>query len=233
MTTVRQLYDLQELDLEIGQCQSRIDSIDGQLSDRLGLDATREKLEAQRASLSQLRLQQRAQTLEADSLREKVQETEGKLYSGTVTNLRELEGFELEAAYLRGQLGNLDDRLLETMVALEEGQERVRSLENEIRQAKKQWQSTQADLAEERPRLEDKLKALEAQRCGLVSRVSQPELKIYEDLRLSKGGSPIAKVERGMCRGCRMALPTHQLQRARMGRELVRCSTCGRILLIN
>ena len=43
--------------------------------------------------------------------------------------------------------------------------------------------------------------------------------------------APWARVEQGICRGCRISLPTTDLQQARSG-KLVQCSSCGRILFL-
>ena len=233
MTTVRDLHDLQELDLEIGQDQSRISSIVDQLGDRQELDSIRGELEAQTACLHQLRLRQRAQDLDAESSREKVTAVEGKLYSGTITNLREMDGYQKEATFLRAHLKEIDDGLLEIMVTMEEIQEKVTSLEGGLSHAEEQWQQNQTELMTEGDRIEESVKALETRREDLVSRIGQKELKLYEDLRLSKSGVAVARVERGLCRGCRVALPTYQLQRARKGRETVQCNSCGRILYVS
>ena len=233
MATIKQLYELQELDLEFAQCESLISSIDVQQGDRAGLDTVYREIESQRESLHQLRLQQRAQSLDAESVREKVRDVEEKLYGGSIRNPRELEGYTREATLLRGQLQDLDDKLLEAMVTLERAQEGLQSQENGYKKADEEWQSRQAELAEERKGLEETLATLKFRRQELVSRVGQPELKLYEVLRVSKGGLAIAKVERGLCRGCRMSLPTHQLQRARLGREVVQCNSCSRILYVS
>ena len=233
MTTIRQLYELQELDLGISQHQSLISSIDSQIGDRAAIDALQREIEGQKGSLHQLRLHHQAQDLDAESMRQKVNEVEGKLYGGSITNLRELEGFEKETAFLRAQLKEIDDRLLETMMALEEAREKLSSLEDAREKAEDEWQIRQAELTKERKGLVEALAALEASRLGMVSYVGPQELKLYEGLRTSKGGLAIAKVERGLCRGCRMGLPTHQLQRARAGREPVLCNSCGRILFVS
>ena len=44
-------------------------------------------------------------------------------------------------------------------------------------------------------------------------------------------GTAVAKVEQGVCCGCRISLPSTELQRARSD-SLVRCSSCGRILFL-
>ena len=233
MTTLRQLYDLQELDLEIDQCRQLISSGEGQIGDRVELDALSQEVESRRALLQEQRLEQRSRDLDAEAVRKKLRDVEGKLYSGTITNLRELEGFEKEATILRGQLQDLDDRLLESMMALEEAQEQFHSLEEGSTKAEQGWQSRQKELAAQLKRLGKTLTALDARRNEFITTVGQQELDLYERLRQSKHGLAIAKVERGLCRGCRMALPTHQLQRARAGRETVLCNSCGRILYVS
>ena len=233
MTTIRQLYEIQELDLRIAECNSIISSVDSQIGDREELDAIHRELDTQSDFLSQLRVKQRSQELDVESAREKLQEIDGKLYGGTVTNLRELGGFEKEAAFLRSRLEELDDNLLDAMEKLEEAQMRVASLENETNRAEEHWRVNQKDLAERRGQAEETLAGLETTRQGLVAQVGPQELRLYESLRLSKGGVAIAKVERGLCRGCRMTLPTNQIQRARGGRETVLCNSCGRILYIS
>ena len=233
MTTIRQLYELQELDLRIAECNSTISSVDSQIGNRGELDAIRREFDTQNDYLSQLRVKHRSQELDVESAREKLQEIEGKLYGGTVTNLRELGGFEKEATFLRSRLGELDDNLLDAMEKLEEAQMRVAALEDETNLAEERWQTNQRDLAERRRQAEETLASLETTRQGLVAQVGPQELRLYESLRVSKGGVAIAKVERGLCRGCRMALPTNQIQRARGGRETVLCNSCGRILYIS
>ena len=233
MTTIRQLFELQELDLRIGESYNLVSSISSQLGDRAALDAQREELEARSASLNQLRTQHRSEELDAESKREKVQALEGRIYGGSISNIRELEGYHTEAGFLRTQLKELDERALETMIVLEEAQQGFKALEESCRQAEEDWGRKQQELSQEKAALEENLMKLEIRREELVSRVGQPELKLYEGLRKSKGGVALARVERGLCRGCRMALPTHQLQRARAGQEPVLCGSCGRILFVD
>ncbi len=233
MTTIKHLYELQELDLQIAECNGIISSADSRIGNRTELDAMHRALDTQSDSLNQLRVKQRSQDLDIESVREKLQGVEGRLYGGTVTNLRELGGFEKEATFLRDRLKELDDNLLAAMEKLDEAQGRVSSLEDETNRAEERWQVSQKELAEQRRQAEETLAGLGTRREGLVAQVGPQELKLYERLRLSKGGVAIAKVERGLCRGCRMTLPTNQLQRARAGRETVLCNSCGRILYVN
>lgn len=233
MTTVRLLYDLQELDLEINQVRNSVVSIESEVGDRSGLEALKAEVEHQSTLLSDLSRHRKAHDLEASVFREKVQDLEGKLYGGAVKSVRELESGQKEVLFLKEQLQQLDDQVLETMVALDEAQGKISSLEGATTQAEKDWKSRQSELGKERKNLDKTLESLLATRQESASLVGQVELSLYERLRTSKAGQAIARVERGLCRGCRMALPTHQLQRARQGREPVLCNSCGRILFVS
>ena len=230
MTTAKQLYDLQELDLALSEYQSRLLSIDTELADKSKVAALGAEIESLNSSLGELQAGREELEPPHRKIQEQIQEEEAKLYGGSITNIRELEAIGNETAALKEQFQVLDEQLLASMELMEASQERVRTLKEELARAKKQRQSAHSKLTGEKTRLTDMVKDVETQRIGMAANIQATDLRRYETLRLSKGGLAIAKVERGLCRGCLMALPTHQLQRARTGRETVLCSTCGRIL---
>ncbi len=233
MTSPKQLYDLQELDLMLSEGRSRIASIESQLNDRSHLDNLEIEIISLTESLDELRASYAEQDAHNQRIQEKLQEEETKLYGGAIKNLRELEAIGKEAEALKEQSQAVDEKLLEEMESIESLQSRILSLEQQLAEAQKQRQIDQVELTEEMSQLGDKVKILESQRASMASTIQAADLKRYEHLRTAKGGQAIAKVERGLCRGCLMALPTHQLQRARSGRETVLCSSCGRILFVS
>ncbi len=233
MTSPKQLYDLQELDLMLSEGQARIATIESQLNDRSHLDDLEFEIATLTESLDELRTSYTEQDAHNQRIQEKLQEEETKLYSGAIKNLRELEAIGKEAEALKEQSQAVDERLLADMESIESLQSRILSLEEELGQAEKQRQVDRVELTEEMSQLGGKVKDLESQRASMASTIQSADLNRYEHLRSAKGGQAIAKVERGLCRGCLMALPTHQLQRARSGRETVLCSSCGRILFVS
>ena len=233
MTSPKQLYDLQEVDLLLSEGRSRIASIQSQLNDRSHMDDLEFEIATLTESLDELRASYAEQDAHKQKIQEKLEEEETKLYGGAIKNLRELEAIGKEADALKEQSQAVDEKLLEEMESIESLQSRILSLEEELAEAQKQRQVDQVELTEEMSELGDKVKVLESQRASMASTIQAADLNRYEHLRTAKGGQAIAKVERGLCRGCLMALPTHQLQRARSGRETVLCSSCGRILFVS
>ncbi len=232
MTTAKNLYALQELDLELERQRVALSTMETRIGDRSGLDEIARSLVHEKTELTKLQVQQKNQDLEAESLRSRLQSVESKLYGGSITSPKEMEGLQSEVNYLKEQLQEADGSLLGTMVELEETQDRVRELEESQSPSEEEWERKQYELIADSDGLRQRIKDLEERRTGMTSLVTSRDLAAYEKLRVSKSGEAVVKVERGLCRGCRMSLPTHQLQKVRMGREAVRCGSCGRILLI-
>ena len=79
-------------------------------------------------------------------------------------------------------------------------------------------------------RLKAELTDLKQKRQLLSAEIDPQAMELYKGLKKQKG-QVVARVEQGICCGCRISLPTTELQRAR-GDSLVQCSSCGRILFL-
>jgi len=233
MTSTRQLYSLQELDLALARVESQKAEAEQEMDMRMSWDVVEAALQAERDQLQELQKAYRLDQLEADSPRQRSVELEAKLYSGAITNPRELESLQQEASNVRAQVERMDAALLELTLKTEESQRKCAALEKQLSDARAAWESRQVELREQLKRLTAEQEKIAAQRAQLAASVEPAELSRYERLRKAKGGQAVAKVERGLCQACRMSLPTQQLQRVRTGRQTVLCSSCGRMLFIS
>jgi uncharacterized protein len=232
MTTIKQLYSLQELDLVLDSIQSQKAQAEQGLNSGLALEQIEQALQEAKDKLQEVQQSHRMQQLEAGSLRERSTQLEQQLYGGAITNPRELESLRLEAANVGQQLDRRELGLLELSVQAEDLHKRIATLEKELADQQEAWQSRQAQLNAQLEKLNSDEEGLAAQRTKLAATLDQRELQKYESLRKGKGGRAVAKVERGLCQACRMSLPTQQLQRVRSGRQTVLCSSCGRMLFL-
>ena len=231
MTTIKQLYSLQELDLDLDGVNRRIAEAERELETRLSLGLIEESLEQARARLQEIQNTHRDLQLDTESQRERSSHLDTQLYGGDVANPRDLEALQLEAANVRHQLEQQDVRLLELSLQAEDARNRIAALEQELADTQAAWEARQAELWEQLEELTDRQEALMKDRSTLAAGVDTIELTRYEGLRKSKGGQAVARVVRGLCQACRMSLPTQHLQRVRSGRQTVLCNSCGRMLL--
>ncbi len=119
--------------------------------------------------------------------------------------IERLEELEAEVTRLRGELSTLTPEL-----------ERVVREENE-RVAT----------------VEAKIDTLRGERDEVASGVEAPLLKQYEQVRKARRGVGLVEiVDNQRCGGCNVRLPIHVIQKARSGKGVTRCPSCGRILWV-
>mgnify|MGYP001227254753 FL=1 len=233
MTTVRQMFALQELDIVLDRVQDEHDRVENELNNGDTVKNLETELERDAELLQETELQQKATKLEADSQKERSESLNSQLYGGEVTNPRDLESLEREASNVLVIVEQQESALAEITVKVEEAQTKKSKLESKLDEAKAAWEIRRTELQESLKELNAEKTGFEGRRSKMTESLDPSTLQRYEALRKSKGGLAVAKVERGLCQGCRMSLPTHQQQRVRSGRQEVLCSSCGSLLFLS
>jgi len=229
----RQLYELQEVDLEIDVKRETLSEVMGRLGESEVLDQARLSLSGDEERLAELERSQRELEREVEDLRAKATDSEKKLYGGTVKNPKELASLQEQVVNLQRKMRERDDKTLDIMTQVDTMQQKVSLKRGEVAKIEEDWQAEQASLSQQQAELGADLATLEQKEKDLAARLDAASLELYQALRRKRQGRAVAKVEQGMCQGCRIALPMSELQRARIGQELVQCSSCERILYVS
>jgi predicted nucleic acid-binding Zn-ribbon protein len=231
MAVTRQLYQLQELDLEIESEEQALSQKTSQLGKREVLDAAQSQLAAEQQRLDGLRRQHRDAEGEVDDLLSKIATAEQQLYGGKITNPKELSSLLHEVTTMRARSDQLEDKTLEIIDQVESAEKSVAAATSQLKKLEDEWQRQQQQLDAEIEQHKTRLSDLNQKRQQLSQQINTPALTLYENIRQQKKQA-VAKVEQGICRACRISLSASALQRARSGQP-VQCSTCGRILFIS
>jgi len=230
MSLPAELHKLQQLDIELEKRRQTIDEITHQLSENKALAAVESQLASRKQQLQETGKRQKDAEWELQDLEEKINGLDTKLYGGTVGNPKELVNLKQELDSLKKKSRAKEDELLELMGQTEELQAKVEASSREFRELDQEWQQKRQALTASKTEAETELASFTGSRQGLAQGISAEVLSLYEHIKSAKGQA-IAKVEQGRCQGCYITLPTGQWQRARAG-ELVRCSSCSRILYV-
>ncbi len=233
VSMVRQLYELQEIDLEIDAKNEALALVVSRLGDSEALAEARVSLATEEERLVELERSQRDVEREVEDLRSKVALLEEKLYGGSVKNPKELASLQEQVEHLKRKRRGQEDEVLDIMTEAEAMQKNVSLKSREVARIDEDWRAEQAALSGEQVELGAALADLDQKRKDLISRIDAASLELYQGLRRKRQGRAVAKVEQGMCQGCRIVLPLNVLQRARIGQELVQCSSCERILYLS
>ena len=225
------LYRLQTIDLEMGNGKRRLEEVEAGLGESEELRQARRALQKAKDELNRWQTTLRDLELEAKSLTAKITSVEERLYSGRVTNPKELANLQNEVSYLKRRRGDLEDKQLEAMVEVEEHEAKVDSKKANLAQIEAEWSQTQERLTEERSELEERLAHLmKKERVEVEEMIGAEDLALYGELRSRKGGRAVALLKGEVCQACRVTLPTSRVQQARSGNSLSFCSSCQRIL---
>ena len=234
-TALAKLLDVQSADSAIARLNHRKETLPegrrlADLRERLAeLEADREiaDKQAQESAREQDRLEG-----EIEILDQKIQKEEQRLYSGAVSNPKELGALQDEVKMLKRKKSGLEDGLLEVMVQRDQADTTKRSLDDEA-EATGREEAELASVVQSLDRdIEAELASHRAARDEAAKDVPDDVVSLYEQLRETKAGVGAAALRGDTCDGCHTALPAVEVERLRAEGGLQRCDNCRRILVV-
>ena len=231
MNVSRQLSQLQDIELEIESKELALDESTHQLGESEALGRAQAKLSTAQQHLEELKKKQQSQEWEVDDLGAKIAAAKETLYSGRIKTPKELASLQHEVSGLETRRRQLEDEALAVMEQAEEATASLAAIESELKAAEGEWRNKQKKLSKEIARLKDELSQLKHKQQLVLAEIDPQAAQLYYRLKKQKG-QPVARVEQGMCCGCRLSLSTAELQRVK-GNALVQCSSCRRILFLD
>ena len=168
---------------------------------------------------------------EIELLDTKISKEEQRMFSGSVTNSKELAALQAEVESLKRKKSGLEDDLLELMEAREGAAATLERLSSERDDAEKE----SAELTQTVAGLTSDIDAESAEhqraRQDIAALTPADLLALYEKIRETKGGVGAAALTGGTCQGCHTKIPQKELERIRAEGGLQRCDNCRRILV--
>jgi len=228
MSIARQLYQLQEFDLEIESDEQAMNQMVNQLGENRAVVNARQSLALEQKQSDELMHRQRSAEWEIDDLVNKLKAVEEQLYSGRINNPKELTSLQHEVDLLKAKRGQMEAGTLAIMDQAELIEARVVEAGRELKKLETEWGNQQQQLSADIEILKSEVAELNQRRQTMATEIDTQALEVYDKLRKQRGQA-VARVEQGICHGCRISLPFSDLQRVRSG-KLVQCSSCGRIL---
>ena len=224
------LFQLQQLDLEMDRLIAEQQALTSSLQNTGLLKKLRAEQEIAQQQLAEGMQAQKDAEWALSDLEQRLKQQEQRLYSGSVTNPKELNALQQEVHHLRTQQGRQEEVALEMMEASEALRETAEQKARALSEAEHAWELSNAAAVARRDQLEEKLQELQGKRSEVATTLESGLLKRYEGMRKTKQGRVVSKVEQNSCQWCRVILTPSELQHVRASSELQTCSNCGRIL---
>ncbi|TDB74926.1 hypothetical protein E1264_40520 [Actinomadura sp. KC216] len=230
------LLDLQDLDSSLDRLAHRrrtlpelaeIERLEGRLTE------LRDAIVAAETEVGDLEREQKKAEQDVDQVRTRADRDQKRLDSGQVASVKDLGTLQTEIESLQRRQADLEEVVLEIMERTEEAEGRVAALRTDRSAAQDELsvltERRDASLRE----IDEEAGTTSAARTAVAKDVPDDLLALYEKLRGQFGGVGAAKLFRGACQGCHLALNTVDLNRIRAAAEdeVVRCEECRRILI--
>ena len=204
-------------------------TLDAKLAEIAVLD--REAAEAV-APRRKIELEQKRFEDEASLVRDKADAEEKKLYSGTVSAVKELQALQEEVTMLRKRASSLDDSALEMMVQLKPFNDASAALAARREALEAEARVLTVAAAEAESGLAADLAVAEAARTENLALAPADAVARYTKLRQAFGGSAVVRLVGQRCEGCPLAMPAMEADRIRRsGNRVENCDECGRIVV--
>jgi len=230
MSQAIQLFRLQQVDSQLDKVRARLKEIETILKDDKEIQMAQRTAEAaETAHQNTEKLLRKAEQNTRDH-RQKIKQTEDRLYSGKVRNPKELEDLQNESAALKRYLDTLEERQIEAMMENDDAKETYDEAKATLAAVQGEKATEHALLRGERDELLNDLKRLDVERNAATNNIDPDDIRKYDKLRTKLRGIAVAKVVQGSCTACGSALTSSLLKEVRSTEELTTCAMCKRIL---
>lgn len=225
------LYELQKIDSQIDE----INKVKGELplevqdlEDSIeGLNTRLSHLNGEIEELNSLVRQRNREIDEANMLIARYKEQQNG-----VRNNREFQSLDKEIEYQELEITLAEKRLKEYAGATKAKKELVDSTLAELEERKADLEAKQAELNGIDAETAGQVKNLTAQAKVAVAKVDERLLSAYGRIRSKvRNGLAVVTVKRDACSGCFNRIPAQRQSDIRLGKKLIVCEYCGRILV--
>lgn len=231
MSQTKALFHLQKTDSGLDARRRRVREITEVLEQDVVLHKAQAAVDALQADLRPQEARHTDLSLEIQTVDAQTKQFSDRLYGGTVSNPKELEDLQNKIAERKRRREQLENYLLETMIVVEDLQERLQAATDHLTQVKIDRAEQHQDLTQELRRLKAEIAQLKAERQAVLEKIAPENREIYKALRAQKRGQAVATLSGDSCAVCGVQQTTTIAQQVRQGLDVITCASCGRILV--
>ena len=186
------------------------------------------EVERRKGELKALQMKKKELELESSAKLEAVAKYQKQQFD--VKTNAEYQALQKEIVNRQIENSRIEDRILETMLEIEEREGTIRAGEEDVKARGHDLAAQERNTAEKGTRIETRIAALKAERDALLPGIDEAVLRRYQRIFRNKRDMAVVPLAGYVCGGCHMHLPPQIAHLVRKGDELVICESCSRIL---
>lgn len=226
---LEKLSELQEIDLEIAAFTAELENVPEELQTlRVTVADLEKQLAHEQATRDELRSELNAIDLELSTLQQRRKEaSESAMRAETAKEVSQFQNQELQFGT---RVQEVEEDMLPLMEATEAAEERVQALLDTLAEHRPELESLETAEAERVREIDANVAKISGNRDAVAEAIETPLLRLYDQIRHSRGTALAQVVNNARCTGCNVQVPMHVVQKIKRGKDIVRCPSCGRIV---
>jgi predicted nucleic acid-binding Zn-ribbon protein len=229
LDSIEKLLVLQDRDRKIHRVQEELGQIAPERETlRSRASSTQTQLDAAKNRVKQIESERKRLELEVETKKTQIEK-----YANQQLQTRKNEEYKAlahEIETCKADIMKIEDQEIVLMEQTEAAQKEVVRANGEANEAKKLADSLIVELGQREENFKKELAQLQQGRAELAATVDESARNRYERLMKSKGDNVVVGIEHGVCGGCHMKLQQQLIVSCQAQKEIVTCSSCGRIL---
>lgn len=230
MSQPARLFSLQSIDSKLDKSRARLKEIELAIRDITKLAAAEKAVDqAENNQNTASKALKRAEE-DVQVQQDKIDHNQKALYSGSVTNPKELEDLQQEAEALKRYLGDLEEVQLDKMIAYDETQATKHDSDELFLNVQEETDNKNNLLINEQKEIMQIVAKMESEREDEIEGIDEDDIALYTRLRESKRGVAVAEIVEDNCTACGTTLTASKAQESRSRIKIAICDNCGRII---
>jgi len=226
---IKKLIQLQCLDESIIKLKADMESVPVRIKewderfadDQKGLKSAEDEVKA-------AQVKRKEKEMELQTKEEAIKKLKSQLYQ--VKTNKEYSAMEKEIGGARADASVLEEEIINYLDKIDELNKKSAEAKKVLDTVKKDIDAEKSKLNMELADIKSRLSGIEKQRVELASGISKNILSKYNRILGNKNGLAIVKIKGAACGGCYMNLPPQVINEVKMGKDIICCENCLRIL---
>ena len=160
----------------------------------------------------------------------KLKDLDDELYSGSITNEKQLNHLTGERDRISNLLEELETEVLENMDIINDIEIEIKSIKDKVVDFKNQIDHNKEESNNNIKKLEKSKVQLNENISSLLNTIDDHIIEKYNKIQ-SRKGPALAIVKDGICTGCNIIVPNYQIEDMDKD-KIIQCESCNRILYI-
>jgi predicted nucleic acid-binding Zn-ribbon protein len=229
LDVIEKLLVLQDRDRKIHRVQQELAQIAPERESlRAKAGSTQAQLDAAKNRVKHIESERKQRDLEVEAKKSQIEKYANQQLLTRKNEEYKALAHEIEMA--KEAIFKIEDAEIVLMEQAEVAQKEVMRANGEANEAKKLADTQIAELGQREENFKKELTALQSGRAELAAAVDESARNRYDRILKSKGDNAVVGIDHGVCGGCHMKLQQQLIVSCQAQKEIVTCSSCGRIL---